>query len=127
MNLSYTEWPGAPVVELVVKGRVTREDYEAIVEPLQAFIDCHGTVRVIEVIEDLDGFDAGVLLPGIRFDLKNMRNVSHVAVVSDIGWLSPVSRAAGALTPITVRSFPLAQMHEARKWIKNPDKALAET
>jgi hypothetical protein len=117
MSIGYTEDPRSGTVELTVNGRVTRDDYDSVVDRLQQFIDAHGTIRLIEVIETFEGFDPSVLLPGLKFDMKNIRHISHVAVVSDIGWIGPLSKAAGALLTTRLRTFNLAELPEARAWI----------
>jgi len=119
MTLRYIEYPADRLVELTVQGRVTRDDYDQIVDRIQAFIDLHGKIKVIEVIESFSGFDPAILLPGIRFDIRNIRHVSHVAVVSDIGWFSPVVKAAGALVSTKMRLFHLDELNEARNWIRS--------
>lgn len=118
MTIRYTEYPAQKTAEFAVQGYVTRQDYDDVLEPLQHFIDRHGRIRMIEIIESFDGFDPSVLLPGIRFDIRNLRYISHVAVVSDIGWISPLVKAAGALLSTKVRMFDLDQLPEARTWIR---------
>lgn len=118
MTVSYAEDPDAKIVELTVSGRITREDYDAVIDRLQAFIDAHGTIRLIETVESMDGFDPSVIWPGIKFDFRNIRHISHVAVVSDIGWIGPASKAAGALISTKLRTFGLDELAEARDWIR---------
>lgn len=117
MGLSYSENDVTSVCEIVVDGKVTREDYERVVPKVQAFIDRNGTIGVVEVIRDFDGFDPSILLPGLKFDLKNLSHVSHVAVVTDKAWMSPLVKAAAAVTPINMRIFPLSELEAAREWV----------
>ena len=117
MSLEYVEHPDSRTIELTVNGRVTREDFDAVIDKVQGFIDTHGTIRVLEVIESFEGFDVSVLWPGIKFDIRNIRHVSHVAVVSDIGWMTPISKAAGAVISSNLRTFDLAELSAARDWI----------
>lgn len=121
MPITYVEHPETKSVEFTVEGHMSREDYDKVIEPMQAFIDTHGTIRMIEVVKSFTGFDPSVLLPGIQFDLRNMRHISHVAVVSDIGWFSPFIRAASAVTPLQIRSFSMDEIDAARAWIADPD------
>jgi hypothetical protein len=117
MSISYSENDDTKVAKIVVSGRITRADYDEAVVPLQAFIDRHGTVKLIEVIESFDGFEPSMLWPGIKFDFKNIRHFSHVAVVSDIGWIGPLSKAAGALLTTQLRTFDLAELDAAEAWL----------
>lgn len=118
MTVQYSEDADEKIVELTVSGRVTREDYDAVIDRMQGFIDAHGTVKLIEVIESLEGFDPAVIWPGIKFDFKNLRHISHVAVVSDIGWIGPLSKAAGALIATKLRTYDAGELEAAREWIR---------
>ncbi|WP_135501047.1 STAS/SEC14 domain-containing protein [Roseovarius aestuariivivens] len=121
MPTTYHEDDSTGTAEITVSGRVTQDDFDAIASPLQDFIDRHGTIRLIEVIESLTGFDASMIWSGLKFDIRNIPHISHVAVVTDIGWLSPVSRAAGAVISCKLRTFPMADLDAARDWIRAPD------
>lgn len=117
MTLTYSENPDTKVVEMRVSGRIEKADFDSVIGKLQAFIDTHGTVKFIEVIDDFGGFDPSVMWPGMKFDFKNIPHISHVAVVSDIGWIGPISKAAGALMPTKLRTFHIAELQDARDWI----------
>jgi hypothetical protein len=118
MTISYHEDDATRTAEIVVSGRITAEDYDKAITPMQSFIDRHKTVKLIEVIESFQGFDPWIIWDGIKFDMRNIPHISHVAVVSDIGWIGPMSKAAGALISTKLRIFELSQLDEAREWIK---------
>lgn len=121
MNVTYTENDATGVAEIVVDGHVGTEDFDRIAPRMQAFIDRHGTIRLIEIVRRLDGFDASMMWKGARFDVQNLRHISHCAVVSDIGWMSPLTKAAGAFMSTRLRTFELGQIDAARAWIADPD------
>ena len=105
------------VVEITVSGKITKDDYDKVIGPMQDFIDRHGTMKLIEVVESFDWFEPSVIWPGIKFDIQNLRHISHVAIVSDIGWISPISKAAGAFMSTKLRTFDMAELNDARSWI----------
>ena len=70
-----------------------------------------------EIVESFEGFDPSILWPGIKFDWQNIQHISHVAVVTDIGWMGPMSKAAGALISTKLRVFDMDDVDEARAWI----------
>lgn len=110
------------IAELVVDGRVTREDFDSLAPAFSEFVARHDKVKLIEVVRRLDGWDSSLLWEGIKLDAKAIPRISHCAVVGDMGWLTPVARAAGAVTPMTVRVFPLAELDAARDWIATADQ-----
>ncbi len=121
MSCIYTEDQSLPVAEIQVLGRVTEHDMDEILPKLEAFIEKHGTIRIVEVIERFEGFDPTTVLDGVKFDIKHLRNVSHAAVVSDIPWIGFMTRAASTVMPLTVRTFSMADLEAARAWARAPD------
>jgi len=117
MTIAYHEDDATRVAEIRVGGKITAEDYDRAVMPLQDFIDRHGTVKLLEVIDSFGGYDPSIIWEGLKFDFRNVRHISHVAVVSDIGWIGPLSKAAGALLPTKLRTFGMQDLAEARDWI----------
>ena len=51
--LSYKEYDNAQAVEIVLKGRVSTEEFDSVASKLEAFIQRHGQVRVLEIIKTL--------------------------------------------------------------------------
>lgn len=121
MSCVYTEHPTEPVIEIQVYSRVTQNDMDKILPQVEAFIAKHGTIRMVEVIEKFDGFDPGSLMDGLRFDMAHLKDVSHVAVVSDRGWIGMMTAAAAAVLPVTIRIFSMEELDAARDWVLNPD------
>lgn len=105
------------LAELRVDGRVSRADFDRIAPEFEAFVEECGQIRLLEVIETLGGFDPSLLWDGMKLDLKVIPHISHCAVVSDIGWLSPLSKAAGALISTRLRTFALSEEEAARAWL----------
>ena len=118
MTTTYTEDPEHKIAELVVEGKVTQEDFNNITGQLDNFIEKHGRIKLLEEIRTLEGFEVSMMWDSIKFDMKHLKHISRCAVVSDIGWLSPISKAAGAFISCKVRTFTLDQLDEARAWLQ---------
>ena len=125
MACLYTEDKDAPVAEIKVLGRVTEHDMDVIIPKLEAFIDRHGTIRLVEVIESLDGFDPTTILDGLKFDVKHMTDITHAAIFTDIPWLGFMTSVADVFMPIVVQKFGLDELEDARAWVREVAKAAA--
>jgi len=124
MTLSYVEYPDTKTVEIHVDGEVTREEFDTAIASMDLFIQNYGKIKLLERIETFKvGMDFHMMWEGMKFDLKNIRHISHCAVVSDIGWLSPLSKAAGAFMSTRLRTFDMNEIEAARAWLKDPDTA----
>ena len=119
--LGYRENPEHGIVEITIDTKITQEDFDRVARQMEAFIEAHGKVKILEEIRHLSGFDASVLWSGLKFDMKHLKDYSHCAVVSDKGWVGPVAKAAGAMISCKVRVFPLDQIEQARQWLRSPD------
>ena len=73
MTIEYREDDATRTAEVLVRGKITMEDYTAAVEPMQAFIDRHGTVKFIEVIESFFRFRPGCALAGNKIRLAKYK------------------------------------------------------
>ena len=79
--LSYKEYDNAQAVEIVLKGRVSTEEFDSVASKLEAFIQRHGQVRVLEIIKDFEGMDAVAFWHDIKFSLRHLNDFSRMAVV----------------------------------------------
>lgn len=107
--------------EIQVEGHVSREDFDNLAPEFEAFVAANDKIRLLEVIHSLDGFDPSMIWEGVKLDFKVIPHISHCAVVSDIGWISPMSKAAGALVSTKLRTFSLAELDAARAWLSDPE------
>jgi len=122
MTLSYIEHPDTKTIEIHVDGKVTREEFDTVIADMGQFIQNYGEIKLLESIATFKvGMDMHMLWEGMKFDLKNIHHISHCAVVSDIGWISPMSKAAGAFMSTKLRTFNMDEIDAARVWLKNPD------
>ncbi len=119
MPVTYSQNDTTRIAEITVDGQVEEADFDKIAGPLQDFIDHHGTIGFVEVVESLGSFDLSMIPKGIAFDIKNLKHISHAAIVTDIGWLSPITKGAGAFMSTKLRTFPLDQVDAAREWVKS--------
>ncbi|KPU84990.1 hypothetical protein JI58_00315 [Marinosulfonomonas sp. PRT-SC04] len=119
MTLLYKEYPDLKTIEIHVDGKVSQAEFDTAITGMDAFIQTHGTVKFLETIVSFKvGMDVSMFWEGLKFDMKN---ISHCAVVSDIGWISPMSKAAGAFMSTKLRTFNMGEIDAARAWLKDPD------
>ena len=71
--LAYKEYDNAQAVEIILSGRVSTEEFDKVARKLEAFIERHGEIRVLEVIKDFEGMDAGAFWHDVQFSLRHLR------------------------------------------------------
>lgn len=116
--LSHSVDEASGVVEIVIDGPVERADYDAAITAIDAMIERHGTVKVLEILKSFGWVDPSIWWKDTVWGLTHLRDFGRCAVVSDSGWVGPFARAIGALIPAEVRVFPLHEAAAAREWLK---------
>jgi hypothetical protein len=121
--LSYKEYDNAQAVEIVLKGRVSTEEFDSVASKLEAFIQRHGQVRVLEIIKDFEGMDAVAFWHDIKFSLRHLNDFSRMAVVCNPDTHHLWSSLVAPFMSCTVEHFVPGQEETARDWLMWPEGA----
>lgn len=108
----------AGVIEFTVDGHIDKAEFEAVVKALEAQIERHGTVNVVEVIRDFSGMDPSLWWQDMTWGLTHLSKFARAAVVTDSGWIGPMVRGVSALMPAQIRVFPMRDLEAARAWAR---------
>ena len=109
-------------------GRITKEDYERVFEPLVEGARREG--RRLRFLYDLgpefEGFTPGAAWEDAKLGLRSMRLFDGCAIVSDLGWIRESTGLVGFLMPCSVRVFGNRERDEAVEWLRSlPEEASA--
>ncbi len=115
--LEMHEHEAQDVIELIVDGAVTREEYEAVRDRAEAFINRRGRTRLLEVILDLGPVDPSVFWEDTRFAFSHMGDFSRIAVVTERKWLSEILAALQKIFVGEVKGFTLDECEKAWNWL----------
>jgi hypothetical protein len=121
--LSYKEYDNAQAVEIVLKGRVSTEEFDSVASKLEAFIQRHGQVRVLEIIKDFEGMDAVAFWHDIKFSLRHLNDFSRMAVVCNPDTHHLWSSLVAPFMSCTVEHFIPGQEEPAHDWLMWPEGA----
>ena len=109
-----------PAIDAVrAVGKITREDYDAVVLPLVDAAAREGRrLRILcEVGPDFHGLTPSAAWEDVKIGLRAWRLIEGCAVVSDIGWIREASRFASFLMPCPVRVFGQRDRDSAVGWL----------
>lgn len=91
------------VLEVVLHGKLERDDDERILPETERMIRQHGRIRILITLRDFRGWDARALWEDIRWNARYFHRVERMAIVGGKTWhrydgLRPaVHESAGAL------------------------------
>ena len=118
MTLSYKTDAFTKRIEVIVDGTVTDQDYYEIAPELEHFIEENAPVDILEIVRHYKmKLSPSVLWEGIKLDFRQINNIRKCAVISDISWVSPLTKAFDALSKPDMKSFKLGEEAEARRWL----------
>jgi lipocalin len=121
--LSYKEYDNAQAVEIVLTGRVSTEEFDKIAQQLEAFIQRHGYVRVLEVIKDFEGMEARAFWHDIKFSVRHLSDFSRVAIVANPDTHHLWSSLVSPFISCEVEHFVPGEEDAARDWLMWPEGA----
>lgn len=116
--MTFQKDDAAGIIEFTINGRVERADYEAVVQAFETMIAARGKVSVVEVIHDYRGIDPALWWRDVQWSFGHLNDFGRCAVVTDHGWIGPVTRFAAAFMPMEIRVFAMAALDEARAWVR---------
>lgn len=117
-GMTYHSSDTTNVVEIVVEGKITVNDFERVLPQIKADLNRHGKIKILEEIRHFEGIDPMALWVDIQ-NAYLAKDITHGAVVADAKWIRTVTEAIGAIIPMEIRSFERAQIENARTWLAN--------
>lgn len=127
--LQRTENLPAGIDGLTASGKITREDYQGVVEPL--LVEARRTRRSLRLLCDFspefEGFTPGAAWEDAKLGLRYMRLFAGCAIVSDLTWLRESTKLTGFLIPCPVRAFGARERDEAIEWLSALPTGVAAT
>jgi SpoIIAA-like len=118
MPLHVTEGITGNVLEVHVTGKLERQDYEKFVPDTERLIKQYGKIRVLMVMHDFHGWNAGALWEDIKWDAKHFNDVERVAIVGERKWQEWLAALCKPFTRAIVRYFDHQKLIEARAWVE---------
>lgn len=118
MSFDITEMLDGKVIEVQISGKLTKEAYDAFVPMTEAAIRQHGKVRILCILLDFHGWNAGALWEDIKFDLKHFNHIEKLGIVGETKWEHGMAVFCRPFTTAKTRYFDHKDLEQARAWIK---------
>ena len=108
------------VVAVRAVGIITGQDYQDMLLPLvEEKLKEHDKLKCLFVLDDdYTAYTGSAAWEDTKFDWKLLRDFTRVAVVTDVTWMTKAFRLFAPLMPYEFKLFGLAELDEAKEWIK---------
>lgn len=111
----------AGVIGIRASGKLTKEDYQRVLEPaLREAIDS-GDARVLFVLPDYDGLEPKAFFKdvktGLEVELRNRSAWKRLAFVSGVDWITKAMRLFTWAMPGELKVYEMDKLDEAKEWV----------
>ena len=111
----------AGVIGIRASGKLTKEDYQRVLEPaLREAIDS-GDARVLFVPPDYDGLEPKAFFEdvktGLEVELRNRSAWKRFAFVSGVDWITKATRLFTWAMPGELKVYEMDELDDAKEWV----------
>jgi len=108
-------------VGLRASGKLSRDDYVEVLEPVLREGIESGELRLLFVLDDFDGLELGAwpedVKTGLRTWIRDHSAWKRFALVTDVEWVAKAMRMFTWMTPGEVMIYGLDEEAEAKNWV----------
>lgn len=115
--ITIKDYPGHNVIELVIDGGISEDEFQLVADKIDAVIAEHGQFRLIKVIQKMGMMKPAALWANLKFSTGHMKYLTHVAVVADHKWSEWLTTMGRPFMTAQVKTFELKELEAARTWI----------
>lgn len=119
MSFQVTEIAEGKVIEVALTGKLTKESYEEFVPLTEQRIKQFGKIRMLVILHDFHGWDAGALWEDIEFDVKHFNDIERLAIVGETKWEKGMAVFCRPFTTAKIKYFDHSDIEAARQWIQS--------
>ncbi|MET0307801.1 MAG: STAS/SEC14 domain-containing protein [Sphingomonas sp.] len=106
------------VIEFTVDGGITRAEYDAAVEAMEAEIARRGSLSAVAVIRSFTGMELAAWWKDVSWGVTHASKMRRVAIVTDSGWIEAATRAGSVVLPAEAKVFAPSELEAARAWAR---------
>ena len=102
-----------------VSGKATEEDAQRLEFLTKEKYGTDQPFNVVAIVEDIDGSTFRGMAKGLKYDMKHMKQMKKVAIVSDKNWLQAMTDIGNYMPGMEMKHFTMAELEHAKAWAQN--------
>ena len=106
--------------EIIVAGRVDRQEYLDAVQELQSEIAARdGKVNIVKRVDSFEGMDWRLVVQNLGKSFSILPKVNKAAIITDIAWVEKLVTAMDKITSMEVKVFSKEKADDAYDWVSD--------
>lgn len=107
------------ILGIEMSGKITKEEYQDLDKVIEDFRKGVDNLRILLIVKEFKWESFEAFWKELKMDLKYLKDVRKVALVSDTTWVEKTAETVKALTPdIQVDTFEMSEKGNAIKWLE---------
>lgn len=111
----------AGAVGLRATGKLTKDDYTGVLEPVLGEAVDSGELRLLFVLTDFEGIELGAVpedfKTGMQTWVRDHSAWKRFALVTDVEWVAKAMHMFAWMTPGEVMTYGLDELDRAKRWV----------
>ena len=109
------------LMELKIRGRLKKADYDRIIQIAKGAIAREGKIRALAVLDGFEGWERSEDWGDVSFTLDQGRHIEKMTIVGDEKWKDDaLAFTAKGFRPTAIEFFAASRISEARTWLNVP-------
>lgn len=113
----YTFYQETNKIELVLSDKLTKSELLQITHQLESLSTMYNGINVLIDAGNLSAYDITTGMDELNMLRHNLNRIERIAIVSDDKFYQFITKILGKLTDTEIRSFPVKEVENGRKWI----------
>jgi hypothetical protein len=122
MPIALNQKNGTDLLEVVVSGKISHDDFEHFGPKVEEMVKQHGKIRVLFDMVDFHGWEPTAIWDDTKFAFKHFCDITRLAMVGDKTWEKGMSAFCKPFTKAEIRYFDWSAIREAWAWLDVPRK-----
>jgi len=110
-------WQEEEKIEIGLDGELTSDEFTQVIHQLESLCAMYPNINILFDASQLDKYNFKLVIDEFDFFKKYKNHLHRVALVSDSKFAEFVLNTFNKFTDAEIKSFPIEQVEEARKWI----------
>ncbi len=117
MAIKIEEKDSGKMLEVLLSGKLLKEDYETFVPVVERLVKQHGKIRMLVQMHDFHGWTVGAMWADTKFAAHHFGDIERLAVVGETKWQHGMAVFCKPFTTARIQYFDHTALNDALAWL----------